>query len=320
MLTIIMNVDDTPSPTAADGTAEAARTRSEVQLKMARTIVEYLCRRGMNVGNHVTEQELVDEFRISRSPVRAALSYLAEQGVFEQRPNRGYFVKLDGHSLRKLSLETPRTSEENLLGAIARDWFAKKVPESFTEAEFRRRYDLGRSVATRVLFKLWEDGIISRNRGHGWRFESTLHTKATRDESYAFRIVVEPAAIRSPTFELDRGMAELCRRHHELVLDPVPEGTSLGTLSDIDIAFHRMIGVSSRNRFFLAAIERQNSLRRIIAYANWNKARMIGSCVEHMEILSAIERDEREEAAELMQHHLVSAHNYNRWLQPNEAC
>jgi DNA-binding GntR family transcriptional regulator len=315
-----MNVDDTPSPTAADGTALAARTPSEVQLKMARTIVEYLCRRGMNVGNHVTEQELVDEFRISRSPVRAALSYLAEQGVFEQRPNRGYFVKLDGHSLRKLSLEIPRTSEENLLGAIARDWFEKKVPESFTEAEFRRRYDLGRSVATRVLFKLWEDGIISRNRGHGWRFESTLHTKATRDESYAFRIVVEPAAIRSPTFELDRGMAELCRRHHELVLDPVPEGTSLGTLSDIDIAFHRMIGVSSRNRFFLAAIERQNSLRRIIAYANWNKARMIGSCVEHMEILSAIERDEREEAAELMQHHLVSAHNYNRWLQPNEAC
>ena len=251
MVIIAMNVDDTPSPTAADGTAEAARARSEVQLKMARTIVEYLCRRGMNVGNHVTEQELVDEFRISRSPVRAALSYLAEQGVFEQRPNRGYFVKLDGHSLRKLSLETPRTSEENLLGAIARDWFAKKVPESFTEAEFRRRYDLGRSVATRVLFKLWEDGIISRNRGHGWRFESTLHTKATRDESYAFRIVVEPAAIRSPTFELDRGMAELCRRHHELVLDPVPEGTSLGTLSDIDIAFHRMIGVSSRNRFFL---------------------------------------------------------------------
>ena len=315
-----MNVDDTPSPTAAGGTAQAARTPSEVQLKMARTIVEYLCRRGMNVGNHVTEQELVDEFRISRSPVRAALSYLAEQGVFEQRPNRGYFVKLDGHSLRKLSLETPSTSEENLLGAIARDWFEKKVPESVTEAEFRRRYDLGRSVATRVLFKLWEDGIIARNRGHGWRFESTLHTKATRDESYAFRIVVEPAAIRSPTFELDRGMAELCRRHHEFVLDPVPEGTSLDTLSDIDIAFHRMIGVSSRNRFFLAAIERQNSLRRIIAYANWNKARMIGSCVEHMEILSAIERDEREEAAELMQHHLVSAHNYNRWLQPNEAC
>ena len=300
--------------------AAGAGTPSEVQLKMARTIVEYLCRNDMNPGNHVTEQELVDEFRISRSPVRAALSYLADRGVFEQRPNRGYFVKLDGNALRKLSLEMPTTSEEKLLGAIAMDWFGKQVPQSFSEAEFCRRYNLGRSVATRVLFKLSEDGIIVRNRGHGWRFEPTLDSQATRDESYAFRVVVEPAAIRCPSFELDRGMAELCRRHHELVLNPGPEETSLSTLSDIDIGFHRMIGVSSRNQFYLAAIERQNTLRRMTAHANTNRARLMGSCVEHMEILTAIERDEREEAAELMRHHLVSAHNFNRWLQPNEAC
>ena len=305
---------------AVGGTQAPGRTPSEVQLKLARTIVEYLCRNDMNPGNHVTEQELVDEFRISRSPVRAALAYLAARGVFEQRPNRGYFVRLDGHSLRRLSLEMPTTAEEKLLGAIARDWFAKKVPQSFSEAEFCRRYDLGRSVAARVLFKLSEDGIIARNRGHGWRFEPTLDTQATRDESHAFRLVVEPAAIRSPSFELDRGMAELCRRHHELALNPGPEDTSLSTLSDIDIGFHRMIGISSRNRFFLAAIERQNTLRRMTAYARSNRARLIGSCVEHMEILTAIERDERDEAAELMRHHLVSARNSDRWLQTEDAC
>lgn len=304
---------------AADGSPAPGRTPSEVQLKLARTIVEYLCRNDMSPGNHVTEQELVDEFRISRSPVRAALAYLAARGVFEQRPNRGYFVRLDGHSLRRLSLEMPTTTEEKLLGAIARDWCAKKVPQSFSEAEFCRRYDLGRSVATRVLFKLSEDGIIARNRGHGWRFEPTLDTRATRDESHAFRVVVEPAAILSPSFELDRGAADLCRRHHDLVLNPGPEETSLSTLSDIDIGFHRMIAVSSRNRFYLAAIERQNTLRRMIAHANPDKARLIGSCVEHMEILTAIERDEREEAAELMRHHLVSAHDSDRWLQTEDA-
>ena len=313
-----MSVQETVYSPSPEATAKAAHTPSEVQLKMARTIVDYLCRNKMNVGNHVTEQELVEAFHISRSPVRAAMAYLAEKGVFEQRPNRGFFVKLDGAALRRLSLEMPTTDEENLLGAIALDWFAGRAPQSFSEAEFCRRYGLGRSVATRVLFKLSEDGIISRNRGHGWRFESSLHTKATRDESYTFRLVIEPAAIRSPSFDLDRGMAELCRRHHEIVLDPAPEDTSLATLSDIDVEFHRMIGVSSRNRFFLAAIERQNSLRRITAYANWNKAQMIGSCVGHMEILAALERDERDEAAELMRHHLVSAHNYSRWLQPNQ--
>ena len=314
-----MTSQGTSSSPSAESATAPARTPSEVQLKMARAIVDYLCRKSVNVGNHVTEQELVEEFHISRSPVRAAMAYLAEQGVFEQRPNRGFFVKLDGASLRKLGLEMPATDEENLLGEIARDWFAGRVPRSFSEAEFCRRYGLGRSVATRVLFKLSEDGVISRNRGHGWRFESSLHTSAIRDESLAFRIVIEPAAILSPGFELDRGMAELCRRHHELVLDPAPEDTSLAALSDIDVEFHRMIGVSSRNRFFLAAIERQNALRRITAHADWGRAQLIGSCVEHMEILAALERDQREEAAELMRHHLVSAHDYNRSLRPSDA-
>ena len=81
-----------------------------------------------------------------------------------------------------------------------------------------------------------------------------------------------------------------------------------------------MIGISSHNQFYLAAIERQNTLRRMTAHSNSNKARLMGSCVEHMEILTAIERDEREEAAELMRHHLVSAHNYNRWMHPKDAC
>ena len=315
-----MSVPDTSHSADRESTDAAARTPSEVQLKMARGIVEYLCRNDMNPGNHVTEQELVDEFRISRSPVRAALSYLAERGVFEQRPNRGYFVKLDGNSLRMLSLEMPTTAEEKLLDAISRDWFAKKVPQSFSEAEFCRRYDLGRSVATRVLFKLSEDGIIVRNRGHGWRFEPTLDTQGTRDESHAFRIVVEPAAILVPSFELDRGLAELCRRHHELVLDSGAEAMPISSLADIDIGFHRMIGISSRNQFYLAAIERQNTLRRMTAHARPNIAHQQVSCVEHIEILTAIERGEREEAAELMRRHLVSAHNYNRRRQPIEAC
>ena len=34
-----------------------------------------------------------------------------------------------------------------------------------------------------------------------------------------------------------------------------------------------------------------------------------------MEILAAIERGKHEEAAELMEHHLVSARNYIHWLQ-----
>ena len=302
---------DNPETPVAQESASGGKAPSELQLKMARSILEYLCRRRMNAGNHLTELELVDEFQVSRSPIRGALSYLAERGIVERRPNRGYFLKVSSHELGPDGLDLPATTEEKLLVSIAGDWFENKVPRSFSEAEFRRRYELGRMAASRVLLKLSADGIITRNRGHGWQFEQTLNTRATYDESYAFRSVVEPAAIRSSSFELDRGLAEMFRRHHEAVLNASSQAAAPGTLTNIDAAFHRLLGVSSRNRFFLAVIERQNSLRRVMEYASWSRERMLESCVQHMDILSALERGEREEAAELMQHHLDSAREFS---------
>ena len=310
-----MNACDITTGQAATDTPAVTLAPSELQLRMARNILEYLSQHDMNAGNHVTEQELVEEFRVSRSPVRAALSYLAGRGVVERKRNRGYFLKLGSRDLRHLRLNLPRTGEEKLLARITEDWLKMQEPKSFSESEFRRCYNLGRLVTARVLRKLSEDGIVSRNPGHGWRFEPTLHSPEAHNESYAFRMIIEPAAIRAPSFELDRGLADLSWRNHEMVLKSGSEEVTSEKLSDIDTVFHRLIGVSSRNRFYLAAIERQNSVRRMMESLNRNRAHLIGSCVEHMEILAAIERGKHEEAAELMEHHLVSARNYIHWLQ-----
>ena len=300
-----------PKSAITQESAPGGKAPSELQLKIARSILEYLYRRGMNAGNHLTELELVDEFQVSRSPIRGALAYLAEKGIVERRPNRGFFLKVSSHELGPDGLNLPETAEEKLLVSIAGDWFENRVPRSFSEAEFRRRYQLGRMAASRILLKLSADGIITRNRGHGWQFEQTLNTRATCDESYAFRMVVEPAAIRSSSFELDRGLAEMSRRQHEGVLNASSQATAPGTLTGIDAAFHRLLGISSRNRFFLAVIERQNSLRRVMEYASWSRKRLLESCAQHMDILSALERDDREEAAELMRHHLESAREFS---------
>ena len=314
-----MSRSESLHPPAAADLVGGGGTPSELQLKMSRSILEYLCRCGMNAGNHLTEQELVDEFRVSRSPIRGALAYLAERGIVEQRPNRGYFLKVSSHDLGPHELELPETAEDRLLDSIASEWFENKVPRSISEAEFRRRYNLGRLAASRILFKLSEDGIVKRNRGHGWQFEAALNNDATRDESYVFRMAVEPAAIRASTFELDRGLAEMSRRDHEMALQSSPGRSSLRTLSNIDAEFHRLIGVSSRNRFFLAAIERQNALRRVLKYASRSRERVLESCAQHMDILAALDRDDREAAAELMRHHLESAHAIGPWGQSGDA-
>ena len=274
---------------------------------MARSIWHYVRRHHMNAGNHLTELELVDALRVSRTPIRGALSYLAERGIVERRPHRGYFLKVSSDEMDLDALEFPETAEGRFLDVIASEWFAHQGPQSFSEREFRIRHGLGRLATTRILSKLSDEGIVSRNRGHGWHFEPSLNHKGTREESYAFRMVLEPGAIRLPAFELDHGLADLSRRDHEAALHSPVERTALATLTTIDAAFHRLIGVSSRNRHVLAAIERQNTLRGIMRHASWNKERMLETCAQHLEILAALNGDDRENAAQLMEHHLESA-------------
>ena len=274
---------------------------------MARSIWHYVRRHHMNAGIHLKELELADALRVSRTPIRGALSYLAERGLVEHRPNRGYFLKVSSDEMDLDALELPETVQHRFLEALASEWFAHQGPQSFSEREFRIRHGLGRLATSRILSKLSDEGIVSRNQGHGWHIEPSLNHKGTREESYAFRMALEPGAIRSRAFKLDHGLADLSRRDHEAALHSPVERTALATLTTIDAAFHRLIGVSSRNRHVLAAIERQNALRRIMRYASWDKVRMLETCAQHLEILAALNGDARETAAQLMEHHLESA-------------
>ena len=273
---------------------------------MARDILEYLRARRLDAGSRLTEQELCDAFQVSRTPVRGALAHLAEKGILEQKPNRGYILAVDGDDVRHDSLELPTSDESALLASVVDDWFEGRTPRSLSQSEFCRRYRLGRSAATRILRKLADGGIVSRNRGHGWRFELTPDARTVREECFRFRLVLEPGAIRCPDFELDRRVAELSRRNHELVLGARPDDAVSGTLADLDAGFHRLIGVSSRNRYFLAAIERQNALRHTL---NLNSAPALASepWIEHLAILDALEQGNRARAARLMRDHIVKA-------------
>ena len=151
-----------------------------------------------------------------------------------------------------------------------------------------------------------------------------MDTEALIDENYVFRIAVEPAAILAPSFALNSALTKECRRRHELVLSAAPETVSRATLSDIDTAFHRMIGISSGNRFYVATIERHIALARIIRHASkWDVLLSLEGCMDHLEILALIERNEREEAAELMRNHLVAARSCNPQLPhqlPKSSC
>jgi DNA-binding GntR family transcriptional regulator len=70
-----------------------ARVTSNLGLQIQVKLRERILRWHYPPGHHLGEQELCDELEASRIPVREALRALAEQGLVDQIPNRGCFVK-----------------------------------------------------------------------------------------------------------------------------------------------------------------------------------------------------------------------------------
>lgn len=73
--------------------ARAPASASPLAPQILRTLRERILNWYYPPGRHLGEQLLCDEFSASRIPVREALRALAEQGLVDQVPNQGCYVK-----------------------------------------------------------------------------------------------------------------------------------------------------------------------------------------------------------------------------------
>lgn len=104
-------VSTTENLAAKTAPAEAPPAPSRLAPQILRTLRERILNWHYPPGRHLGEQVLCEEFSASRIPVREALRALAEQGLVDQVPNQGCYVKqpdVDGiHALYdfRLALE-----------------------------------------------------------------------------------------------------------------------------------------------------------------------------------------------------------------------
>jgi DNA-binding GntR family transcriptional regulator len=89
---IIMVRSRRPTSSRA-GKSAPASARSQVGKEILRQLRERILNWYYPPGKHLGEQAICDEFQSSRIPVREALGALAEQGLVDQVPNQGCFVK-----------------------------------------------------------------------------------------------------------------------------------------------------------------------------------------------------------------------------------
>lgn len=297
--------------TLTDSTASSRR--------IARQILDLIYDARFDPGHHLREQHLADALGVSRSPVRAGLKELTRLGAVEARPNQGFFLLKSIEELQRLTIEQTKNNDQELYERLVRDRIAGVLPESFTQTEISQRYDVDRGVLSRALVMLSEDGLIARNAGHGWRFLQTINSDVALQNSYGFRLMIEPAALLSPRLRIDRQQLKRLRAQHlrlighdDITRVPAKE------IFETDAAFHEILAEASGNLFVLQAIQQQNRLRRLLEFGSYhNKRRVKEWCEEHVAILDALRDHKPQLAAELMRKHLQFAFDQVSFLKPD---
>jgi DNA-binding GntR family transcriptional regulator len=286
---------------------------NRLQRELSAGIMDLIHTERLAPGTRLAEVALAERLQVSRTPVRAALRHLASRRLVRAGTRRGYFVADAAPStLRAPSRPSPDETDRLFL-AIARDRRAGRLADEVSERDLMQRYGATRPLVQRVLTKLAEVAAVQRKPGHGWRFQPIITDAQARDESYRYRMLIEPAGLLEPSFRLDPAWAlEMRRRHQEMLAMPWSETASIA-LYEMNAAFHEGLAAASGNRYLLVAVQQQNRLRRFANY-DWTFGyeRVVVNCREHLAILDRLEAGENAAAAELLREHLQGAARLKR--------
>jgi DNA-binding GntR family transcriptional regulator len=256
---------------------------------------------------HLSTQGLADKFGVSRSPVREAMQLLFEQGLLQQKPNRGYFVSTSVEA-RAESLDDQLPEPMSDYQRLAEDWLTDSVPADVTEMMLRQRYDLTKAQLNDILLRASREGWVERKQGYGWRFLPVAKTAEGFEQVYRFRMLIEPAAMLEPTFGLDRKIIAEQRRIQERMLETDIESLPAERLLHNGSLFHEELIKMSGNPFFHMSLVRANRMRRLLEYrSNIDRNRLYVQCREHLDILVLLEKGEIVEASYAMRKHLGGA-------------
>jgi DNA-binding GntR family transcriptional regulator len=286
---------------------KAKREVSELQARLARQLLEYIHENELKEGHHLIEEKLAAEFGVSRTPVRRALNHLAEAGVVEVVPNRGFFITATDREIGRAVKQISASEEEALYASILRDRAAGELGVQHTEADLMRRYSVRRGVLTRALWRLAKEGLLERSAGVGWSFLPSIDSVEAHYQSYRLRLLVEPAGLLEPTYVYDSRKIARCRAQHEALLNKGARAVKPNEMFEANAVFHETLAEMSGNRYFLQIVQQQNRLRRLRELHPLSPDRIKQSCEEHLAIMDALDGGDRELASFTLRRHLDEA-------------
>lgn len=281
---------------------------SQLTTNIAREIGELIRSGDLQPEAHLSTQGLADRFGVSRSPIREAMQLLFDQGLLEQKPNRGFFVATNARVEQEGAPDDPLPETMSDYQRLAEDWLTDRIPADVTEQMLRDRYKLTKTQLNDILMRAAREGWAERKQGYGWRFLPVAKTAEAFEQIYRFRMLIEPAAMLEPGFALDRKIIDEQRRIQERMLATDIENLPAERLLYNGSLFHEELIKMSGNPFFHISLVRVNRMRRLLEYrSNVDRDRLHVQCQDHLAILDLLQRGEIVEASYAMRRHLGGA-------------
>jgi len=259
-------------------------------------------------GEKLNASLISEANKVSRTPVRDALTELAKRGFVINEPNKGFYVA-------ELIPETATNwLESNVINGIdeyqtlSNAWLNDEVPANISEQLIKEKFGWSRTTIISVLNRATREGWAEQNPGYGWSLLPVAKSTEAFSGLYRFRMAIEPAALLEPTFQLDKKVITKLRDNQNRILD-----SRLGEIPDEIIleygaSFHEDLIKLSGNPYYLMALQRVNSMRKLMEYkAEINQERLISNCSEHIEILDMLEQGGIAEASFKLRAHLGKA-------------
>ncbi len=256
-------------------------------------------------GAHLSAQKVADNFQVSRSPAREALTVLAEQGVLEQIPNRGFFVlggvePISAQSDEVISLEEPPAYYQ-----LSEDWLNDAIPAEVTEKYLRERYALTKLQVDDILSRAARVGWAEPKPGYGWRLLDVAKTPEALEQIYNMRALIEPAALLESAFMRDTQILDQLKKEQQELLAGGIDTYPADALLKAGIRFHEELIKLSGNPLYLLMLKQLNNMRRLIEYrAMVDRKRVYSQCAEHLKIIELVEQGDNLQASDLMRRHL----------------
>ncbi|MFK0033616.1 GntR family transcriptional regulator [Pseudomonas monteilii] len=259
----------------------------------------------INIGAHLSAQKVADDFHVSRSPAREALTMLAEQGVLEQFPNRGFFVIGIPEGAAEALDEITATEEPPEYYKLSEDWLNDAIPSEVTEKYLRERYDLTKFQVIDILNRAAKVGWAEPKPGYGWRFLDVAKTPETLQQIYKVRSLIEPAALLENDFHYDLEVLRRLKKEQKDLLSGGIDTLPADVLLKSGIRFHEDLIKLSGNPLYHMILKQLNNMRRLLEYRSMiDRKRLYTQCAEHLRMIELVQEGNNLEAAHLMKRHL----------------